>query len=225
MSCLLETSGESQEGGGTGGQEWASLAKKVEEPFRLRETPLPTRVRERPTEQHQDPRASVSSSLHADVEWAADVRGSDGNARNLNRTSSTYSVVGGGAGTSAAGIVSGTRRAKLGDTKADRGLHCFWSCSPTLLSCGGPTLCPAMPPEVAPVHQSMERLCGGESPTSTCSWPWRATASSSDSPTQPYSSGVKTVVGTWKVGLESDMLFVCRPRIPLCSQIETVSLE
>lgn len=38
--------------------------------------------------------------------------------------------------------------------------------------------------------------------TSTCSSPWRAMASSSDSPTQPYSSGVKTVVGTWKAGLK-----------------------
>lgn len=37
--------------------------------------------------------------------------------------------------------------------------------------------------------------------TSTCSSPWRATAASSDSPTQPYSSGVKTVVGTWRAGL------------------------
>lgn len=43
----------------------------------------------------------------------------------------------------------------------------------------------------------------GPRPTSTCSCPWRATAASSDSPTQPYSSGVKTVVGTWKAGSES----------------------
>ena len=37
--------------------------------------------------------------------------------------------------------------------------------------------------------------------TSTCSSPWQATAASSDSPTQPYSSGVKTVVGTWRADL------------------------
>lgn len=127
------------------------------------------------------------------------------------------------------GTFSGSREAKLG--------HTLGLAEASLVSGAAPQhSCPVGAPPYAlpraasrsspclPDLQSIEGLCGGRFPTSTCSWPWRATASSSDSPTQPYSSGVKTVVGTWKVGLESDMLSVCCPPHPL-SQVENASPE
>lgn len=91
--------------------------------------------------------------------------------------------------------------------------------NPSQLLCGAPC-CPAEPQapgSKAPIFPlALQHLWGRLSPgwgphgpaccppgpglTSTCSSPWRATAASSDSPTQPYSRGVKTVVGTWRAG-------------------------